>query len=168
MNIDSLTNFFPPLKKKRENWEKIQELLVQIECQQNMLAEDAEMFRAIFSVSPIPMLVVCVEDATVRQVNDAFVRFTGYGMNEVVGKTIYELSLYETPSDRALVVANILDKGFVLQTPVSFRMKDGVIRKCYLSSKIYSRKGKKMMISVVDIAENMHRRIGDHGGVGVL
>lgn len=161
MDIYSLMNFIPAIRRKRENWERIQELIVRLEEQQNMLAEDAEMFRAIFCVSPIPMLVVGVEDAIIKQVNESFAELTGYGINEVVGRTIYALDLYETPADRAIVVSKILDKGFIKQTPISFRMKDGTIRKCFLSSKVYSRKGKKLMISVVDIAENLHRRIGD-------
>lgn len=161
MDINSLMGFIPAVRRKRDNWEKIKELIVRIEEQRSLLAEDAEMFRAIFCVSPTPMLVVGVDDAIIKQVNTSFVELTGYEEDEAVGKSIYDLSLYEDPEQRSVVVSKILDAGYIKQVPINFRMKDGRIRQCFLSSKVYSHKGKKLMISVVDIAENLHRRIGD-------
>lgn len=158
MNIYSLMSFIPSVKKKRAGWERIRDLIVQIEEQQGLLAEDAQMFRAIFCVSPTPMLVVGVEDAIIQQVNTAFVELTGYTEYEAVGKTIYDLALYEDYNQRAYIVSKILDEGYIKKEPVSFRMKNGAIRKCFLSSKVYARKGKKLMISVVDVAENAKKR----------
>lgn len=145
-------------KQKQENWNKIRELLETIKQMQSDLQESASMFKAIFCVSPVAMLVVEVSSGVIIDVNGAFEELSGRPRDSVVGRTVYETGLYENPNQRSEIVAKILDEGYVRHYPVSFMVK-GEPTECFLSSKLLQRGGKKIMISVVDIAEIYQKRV---------
>lgn len=145
-------------KKKRENWRKIRDLLETISEMQNDLKENADMFRAIFCVSPVAMLVVEVSTGLILDVNNTFTELSGLCRENVIGKTVYEVGLYTNSYERTEVVAKILDEGYIKHYPVSFIVR-GVPTECFLSSKLLQRGGKQIMISVVDVAEIYNKRI---------
>lgn len=150
--------FFATSKQKRENWNKIRELLETIKQMQSDLQESASMFKAIFCVSPVAMLVVEVSSGVIIDVNKAFEELSGNSRDSVINRTVYDVGFYKHPDQRTEVVAEILDKGFIRHYPISFLIQ-GVPTRCFLSSKLLQRGGKQIMISVVDVAEIYQKRM---------
>lgn len=60
--------------------------------QQKLMASE-EKFYSMFSLSPVPMALISVDDGVYTEVNDAFVHMTGYLNDELIGKTVRELNL---------------------------------------------------------------------------
>jgi two-component system, cell cycle sensor histidine kinase and response regulator CckA len=56
--------------------------------------------RAVFELSPVVMCITGVEDGRLRDVNEAFLRLTGYTREEVLGRTTLELGVWMDPGQR--------------------------------------------------------------------
>ncbi len=69
-----------------------------------------EKFEVIFAAIPDAIAITRESDATVVEVNDAWVAFTGYSRNAILGRTVLSLGLYEAPEDRDHI-AQSLAKG---------------------------------------------------------
>jgi PAS domain S-box-containing protein len=74
-------------------------------------------FSALFSLLPLAATVSTPVDGRVLEVNDAFLRLTGYTRDEVMGRTSEELRLWVFPDQRRAVVQGVL----------AGRQADGVI-----------------------------------------
>lgn len=165
MKLSEFIKSFPAIRKRKENWEKASELVMEIAKMNKKLSEDAAVFKAIFCVSPIVMLVVGLKDGVIHEANQLFEEYTHYSRNEVVGKTIYDLKFYQNPDERTAVIQEIVEKGFIKNKPLSFVMKDGEVKRGLLSSKLITKDEKECLLSVImdttelDFLRN--RRAGD-------
>lgn len=56
--------------------------------------------RATFAVNPTAMSVVRMADLRFTEVNDSFLKLTGYGRDEVIGHTAHDLRLYALDAKR--------------------------------------------------------------------
>lgn len=172
MKLLNFIKSFPAVKRRNENWEKASELVMEIAKGHQQIAEDAAVFKAIFCVSPIVMIVVGVLDGIIHDVNQMFEDYTGYKRQEAIGKTIQELGLYHDSSARELVVSEIMAKGVIKNKPLVFMMKGGDLRKGLLSSKLITKDGKQCLLSVVmdttELEQLRDMKVDMNGGVGVL
>ena len=92
--------------------------------------------RAVFELSPVIMCISGLEDGRVRDVNEAFVKMTGYTRAEVVGRTTLELGLWVDLAQRELGWAALRAGLPVRDMTARFRMKDGEERVCVLAGGI--------------------------------
>lgn len=145
----TILSLIPAIKKREERWEKISDLLVKISEMQNELKENAAMFKAIFCINPIAMVIVGLDDAVLYDANSTFEELSGYKLIDSIGKSVYELGLYVDVDDRHRIVAKIIENGFVRHEPVKFIMQDGRTHECLLSSKVIVRGGKKLIVSAI-------------------
>ena len=64
-------------------------------------------YQATFAVNPTAMTVLRLEDLQFTEVNDSFLRLTGYGRDEVIGHTAAELRLYALNKKRDDAIRNL-------------------------------------------------------------
>ena len=95
-----------------------------------------ERFRVAFQTSPDSMNITRLEDGLYVEVNESFTAITGYPREEAIGKTAFELNIWEDHKDRDHYVAEIKKNGYVKNLKVKFRVKDGSIKYGLISSKI--------------------------------
>ena len=74
-----------------------------------------------FSINPFP-------NGPYLEVNDGFAALTGYSREDAVGKSPRELNLWVDPSERAVVLSQLTETGFIRDTEFRFRKKSGEIR----------------------------------------
>lgn len=79
---------------------------------------------AIFSAAPYAMAVNRMSDQRYLSVNQAFCDFTGYGAEEVRGKTSQELNLFHDPADWDRMRASVHHEAKLDGFEVTFRRKD--------------------------------------------
>ncbi len=149
MKILNFIRSFPGVKRRNDNWEKASELVLEIAKMNKKLAEDAAVFKAIFCVSPIVMLVVGLEDGVIHEANRLFEEYSKYTRDEVLGKTIYELKFYYNPEEREDVIKEIKEKRSIKNKALSFVMKNGEVKRGLLSSKIITKDEKECLFSVI-------------------
>ncbi|MFL6214182.1 MAG: PAS domain S-box protein [Blastocatellia bacterium] len=89
------------------------------------LRESEERFSKAFDASPLSLTITSLKTGRLMEVNDTFMRVTGYTRDEAVGRTTLELGLWANPEDRAVELAIVSGEGLVRRMKFRFRMKDG-------------------------------------------
>jgi PAS domain S-box-containing protein len=112
------------LEKRIEDLRRAQAALVQSE-EGRRRSEDK--FQKVFRSSPVPFSITTVADGRFVDVNAAFECRYGYSRAEVLGRTVQELRIWEDPSDRALMVAQ-LQRGPIRNVITRVRTKSGEIK----------------------------------------
>jgi PAS domain S-box-containing protein len=90
--------------------------------------------RAAFELSPTILCVTTIEDGRIRDVNDAFLRASGYTREEILGRTVLELGLWMDPAQRDRGLAALRAGQPVRDVEARFRTKSGEERVTVLSA----------------------------------
>src|SRR6266576_1389434 len=96
-----------------------------------------EKFERVFESCPLPFSITTLKDGRFLDVNAAFEHRYGYSRNEVLGRTVQELRIWEDPADRGLMLAR-LNQGVPIRNMMArLRTKSGQIKlTAYSASKI--------------------------------
>ncbi|MCP4688039.1 MAG: PAS domain S-box protein, partial [Desulfobacterales bacterium] len=114
-----------------------------------------DFFFTAFQISVVPMAISFAKDGRFIEVNEAFSQLTGYGREEVLGRTAMELNLWASPDDRDRLHNVLIDKGAFKNELVSLRTTTGRIRDCLFSSRLLKRDKERFLVSIaLDVTEN--------------
>ena len=85
-----------------------------------------EIFRKAFNANPEPITIATISEGRYIDVNESFLRVTGYPREEVIGRTSTELNFWDKPEDRLALLSKYLRKqGSVRDIEITFRTKSG-------------------------------------------
>ncbi len=87
-----------------------------------------EKFHKAFRSSPEWFVISTLEDGFYIDVNETFLRTTGYLREEVIGRTSVELGIWEDLDQRIKMVEILRKKGKARDMEVRFRIKSGEVR----------------------------------------
>ena len=96
-------------------------------------AEDAlrlseDKFSKAFRSSPDAIAIASLADGMILEVNGRWEEILGYTRDEAVGRTVWELQIYQNPSERARLVSMVDEQGSARDFEVDLRKKTGEIR----------------------------------------
>ncbi len=118
------------------------------------LRESEEKFSKAFSSSPAAMSLTTLSEARILDINDSFLKATGYTRDEVIGKTIPELNIWVNLAHRDEMRRTLLEFGEVHNLETPFRRKSGEIGVMLFSADIITFKGEPCVLGVtVDITD---------------
>lgn len=89
------------------------------------LRESEQRFARAFNASPLALTISSIIDGKLVEVNDTFVRTSGYSREEALGKTTTELGLWSRPHDRDEELNTVRKTGQIRNTEYSFRTRGG-------------------------------------------
>ncbi|MFA4850112.1 MAG: PAS domain S-box protein [Methanoregula sp.] len=112
--------------------------------------ESEKKFATIFRNSPVSLTLVSATDGTFIDVNDAFLRSTGYSRHEVVGSFSVALGIFADKSEYKRFSTILRNQRTVHGMEMKCRIKNGEIRTCRFSSGIIMMDGKPHILSTVD------------------
>jgi len=117
-------------------------------------AEDAkrisdEKFAKAFAASPDSIVISSLEDGTYLEVNDSFLRDTGFTREEIIGHSSIERSIWASAEERQRLVATLREHGFVRNMEAQYRRKSGETRHALISSEAIELDGKRCLLSIV-------------------
>jgi len=92
---------------------------------QEELKQSEEKFSKLFHAIPVYTCVTGIEDGRFLEVNDAFTKVTGYGREEVIGRSTIEVGLWANPKDRIKLVKIGTEQGRFRDQEVNFLKKNG-------------------------------------------
>ena len=84
-----------------------------------------EKFAKAFRISPEMILISTEADGRCLEVNDSFLRLTGYSREEIIGRTTREINLWTNPQLRDSMVQQLELHGRVSDLEVEYRRKSG-------------------------------------------
>jgi PAS domain S-box-containing protein len=118
------------------------------------LRQSEEKFSRLFRLSPDVIVLMGLEDGGIIDVNEAFSRVTGHGWEESVGKTAWELGLYERPEDRVVLRQAIRERELVENVDFALHRRDGGVIPCVLSAQRILLEGRECVLCVLrDVTE---------------
>ena len=87
------------------------------------LSEDK--FQKVFRSNPIPLSITTVDEGRFLEVNTAFELRYGYRQDELIGRTVHELGIWEDDYERSLVIAYLKSGGPIRNVITRLRAKSG-------------------------------------------
>ena len=113
-----------------------------------------ETFHKAFNANPDPITIATLPDGRYVDVNESFLRVTGYSREEVIGHTSREVNFWAKPEDRAIFIEAIMRQGSVRDLEITFRTKSGENRIAVDSAEIIEVAGQECAIAIFrDITE---------------
>ena len=113
-----------------------------------------ERFYKAFHLNPEPITIATVSEGRYLDVNESFLRITGYQREEVIGRTSLELKFWERPEDRAKLIEALRQQGSVRDLEITFRTKFNELRTALDSADVIDVNGQKCVIAILkDITE---------------
>jgi PAS domain S-box-containing protein len=118
------------------------------------LVESKEKFTAIFRTHPEAAAITTLADGRLLEVNDSFLQFFGYSLDEVVGKTALELQLWSNPAQRDQYRTSLEQQGRVRNLEAQICTRSGEIRTVLLSAEVRTLEGQDcILVTHRDITE---------------
>ena len=113
-----------------------------------------ERFYKAFHLNPEPITIATISDGRYIDVNESFLRITGYRREEVIGRTSLEVKFWERPEDRAKLIEMLEKLGSVRDLEITFRTKFDEQRIALDSADVIEVDGQKCVIAILkDITE---------------
>jgi PAS domain S-box-containing protein len=115
---------------------------------EDALRQSQELFAKAFSASPHLITISSLADGRYLMVNNAVLRATGYGRDEMVGRTSTELQIFAEAAGRdVLVQALRRGDGSVRDLELHLRGKHGQIQTVLLSSEVITVDGQPCILT---------------------
>lgn len=119
------------------------------EYMQSVLEESEDRFSKIFQNSPDAINLISVETGRFQEVNDSFLKVTGYTRNDVLGRTPESLGLIVDPAQYEALKQIVTTSRRVQNFEVEFRKKSGQTGVALLSAETVELEGKPCLLSVL-------------------
>lgn len=113
------------------------------------LRASEERFSKAFNLNPQPMSIRTL-DGRIIDVNDGFLRLTGYSREEVIGRTATDLKLWSSNSDRTAVMRLLQERKTISDMEIIFRMKTGEQRICLFSAEAITIAGEQYILAATN------------------
>ena len=118
------------------------------------LLTSEKQFNSVFHASPVSTVLSSLETGTIIDVNDSFMRLTGYTRREVMGKRASDLALWADPRARERVGPILRELGSFDHLENQIRTKSGEIRDTLASLTLMDLGGKTFVVRMdYDITE---------------
>ncbi len=113
-----------------------------------------ERFRKAFNANPEPITIATVATGRYLDVNESFLRVTGYRREEVIGRTSLELNFWVRREDRTRLVDGLETHGAVRDMEILFQTKSGKTRTGLNSAVAFEVGGQKCVFAIFkDVTE---------------
>ena len=116
---------------------------------EELLRKSDEKFSKAFRASPDPFIISTLREGRFVDVNESFLRFSGYCRPDVIGRNSLDISLWADPGDRSRFIEMVRQQGSVRDLEVAFRTKSQETRMVLLSSEVFELGGELHLLSAV-------------------
>src|SRR5271168_1209927 len=111
------------------------------------LRTSEEKFSTAFREAPIALMLTSARDHRYIDVNETFENISGFTRDEVVGRTPFDIGIWERPTERVEVVDRLLKEGSIRNFEHRFRTKSGEIRAGFSSAELIEIEGEPCMLA---------------------
>ncbi len=113
-----------------------------------------EKFSKAFRLGPDAITITSAEHGRYIEVNDNFLRLTGYTRDELIGRAAVELGVWANPKDRQQVVALLQRSGEFRDLEIRIAIKSGEVRTVQMSAHTIELAGQICIIAIIrDVTE---------------
>jgi|GEM_PF-3395528 len=114
-------------------------------------------YHTFFDLAPYPMAITDFSNGRVVDVNQAFVSWSLYSREELIGYTTIELGIWPDNESRKVIIDRLSDAGRVDNIEACLRRKNGELRQVVISGRLMEAENCKWFLSITqDITELKH------------
>ncbi|MDD5361928.1 MAG: PAS domain S-box protein [Ignavibacteria bacterium] len=114
---------------------------------QDELRTSEEKFSKAFHLSPYALIITDPVTGRIIEVNKGFEKTTGYKTDEVIGKTTFDINIWDNPEDRTIIIHELQNGRSVYNKEINFRKSDGESANAIFSAELIDIKGNMIMLS---------------------
>ncbi len=119
---------------------------------EEMLNLSEEKFAAAFANNPAAIVMTHLEDGLFFDVNDTWLRLSGYKRDEVIGNYARNMGIWPTTEDFSRFIGELREKGFVRGLEQEFLKKSGERFVAQVSAQVMNVQGENIILAtLVDI-----------------
>ena len=116
--------------------------------------ESEQKFASVFKSNPVALTLVSARDGKFVDVNDAFLRSTGYSRDDVVGRIAKDIGIFADSDEYGRFISAVRERRTVRGMELKCRAQSGEIRTCRFSAGVLMMSGSPHILSSVeDITE---------------
>lgn len=113
-----------------------------------------EKFARAFRSSPDAVTITSLHDGVYVDVNDAFLRLTGYSREEVIGKGTLDIGVWDVQNQRAAMMMQLQRQGRIERVETFFRRKAGDLIVVHVSAEVIDLDGVACLLAITrDVTE---------------
>ncbi len=116
---------------------------------EEILRESEYKFNSAFKFSPQAMIITSLPEGIIVDVNDTFLKDTGFERYELLGCKVEELKLFTSEEERQKFRNLVINKGGVYGLEMTFQTKSKSILNCLISASIIKIKSKPHILSLI-------------------
>ena len=125
---------------------------LQREIEERAAAEDK--FAKAFRACPNPIAIVTLQEGKFIEINNSFLKMSGYATNEVVGRSIQEIYSQSALEVYYQTLKTALSQGFIRNQELEFKTKSGDFKTILLSLELIDLGDTKCILQIMnDITE---------------
>lgn len=113
-----------------------------------LVSLSAEGYALAFHRNPDPMVITSLETGQYIDVNEAWIKESGYSRHESIGHTSLELGLWVSTKERDSVMKQLAENGSIRETEVRFQIKSGIIKNYLFSADILALADENYLLSI--------------------
>jgi two-component system cell cycle sensor histidine kinase/response regulator CckA len=115
-----------------------------------------ERFAKAFRSSPIPMSIQALENYRFLDVNDSYLKMTGFAREELIGTNAWELNLWPDEQTRKILLDQLAEGASLRNVETKVRTKDGQEKRALLSAELIMLENRRYaLISENDISQRL-------------
>ncbi len=112
------------------------------------LSQSEEKFKKAFGCSPNAITISTLQEGRFIEVNDSFIKLSGFSREEAIGKTALELNIWFDENERNKLIQELSAQGFARNLEISFRRKSGELGVALVSAEIIDLNGQRCILAV--------------------
>lgn len=142
-----ITGRFFSRKEKNFLLVAIRDITERIKVDEALKASEQK-FSLAFQHNPALMAISNVEDGTLFDVNETFLRKLGFSREEVIGHTTRELNLWSNSKDREETIAKLVEDGYVQDIEIVMQTKEKSQLTLLFSVEYFSIEEKRFLLTI--------------------
>lgn len=120
-------------------------------------------FAKIFRSSPIAFSITTVDEGRFVDINEAFELRYGYARDQLLGRTVFDVGVWNNPSERAQIVDELRTQGQVRNRITRFRTRSGEFLDTIYSADIIELDAQQCLLAVSeDLPDRANLQISSH------
>jgi PAS domain S-box-containing protein len=135
------------LEKQLAGLEQTQRALQ--EAEENWACAE-EKFSKIFRLSPIAFSITTAGEGRFIDVNDSFQHRYGYSRNELIGRTILDIGIWDDPDDRSRMLSEIREHGSIRNHLARVRKHSGEVVEAVFSAQALEIEGQRCILAATE------------------
>jgi len=112
------------------------------------LLDSQQKFQRVFQHSADAIIISQPEDAQILEVNDSFLRISGYKRKQVINKSFVDLGLFPQLDEMKATAQDLLAFGSFRDQEVLYRRRDGETVPMLVSATLFEDKGKTLVMTI--------------------